>query len=238
MIRAMIVEDVPLARSALRRLLDLQPDVTVVAEAATATEALRLAAGARLNMAFLDIALPDGSGLDLAARLPSPRPALVFLTAYAEHALAAFEVEALDYLLKPVGAEELARALGRVRRALGREAPSTRPDAVHLPIRDGTRTLLVPIADIDHVDSAGHYLCVHVDAQVHLMRGKLGELEERLGAGFVRVHRTALVRVARIRAVVDRQNRDADLHLSTGAIIPLSRTYRAGLEEALARFRA
>ncbi|MFC3711539.1 LytR/AlgR family response regulator transcription factor [Sphingoaurantiacus capsulatus] len=127
----------------------------------------------------------------------------------------------------------MARALDRVRRALGRTlAPTTAPD--HLEIRDGGRTLFLPLTAIDHVDVAGHYLCIHVEREVHLLRLPMAELAERLGPAFVRTHRSALVRVDRIAAITDRRNGDGDVELIGGGRAPLSRSYRADVEARLA----
>jgi two-component system LytT family response regulator len=237
MIRAILVEDAPLAREALVRLLKAHRDVELVGEAASASEGLALAAALSPTLMFLDIQLPDLDGIELARRLPGPRPALVFLTAFPQHALPAFEVEALDYLLKPATAEGLARALDRVRRALGRPVAAAPASPDHLEIRDGGRTLFVPLTAIDHVDAAGHYLCVHVGDAVHLLRTPIAELAERLGPAFVRTHRSAVVRVDRVVAIADRRNGDGDVRLATGATIPLSRSYRAELERRLAAAR-
>lgn len=237
MIRAIIVEDAPLARAALVRLLKAHDDVELIGEAASATAGLTLAAALSPALMFLDIQLPDLDGIELARRLPGPRPALVFLTAFPQHALPAFEVEALDYLLKPASAESLARALDRARRALGRPMASAAARPEHLEIRDGGRTTFVPLTAIDHVDTAGHYLCVHVGHDVHLLRLSMAELVERLGPAFVRTHRSALVRVDRIAAIIDRRNGDGDVELVGGGRTPLSRNYRAEVERRLAAAR-
>lgn len=232
MIRTLIVEDAALARAGLCRLLASHDDIEVVGEAATLADALAQAEVLRPDLAFLDIELPDGTGLVLAERIADPRPAFVFLTAFAEHALPAFGVEALDYLLKPATVEDVARALDRVRRALGtRGAYQAKPS--HLEIRDGGRTSFVPLAEIDRVDAAGHYLCVHALGKVHLLRTPIAELIERLGPDFVRVHRSTLVRLDRVVAIADRRNGDGDVSLAGGAVVALSRTFRADLEQRL-----
>lgn len=238
MIRTLIVEDAALAGKALVRLLGAHPDVEVVGQAASGAEGVVRAEALRPDLVFLDVQLPDFDGLEVARRLPQPRPAIVFLTAHAQHALPAFEVEALDYLLKPADPEGLARAMDRVRRSLGRPVqarPADVPD--HLEIRDGGRVVFVPLGAIDHVDAAGHYLCIHVGRDVHLLRLPMAELVDRLGPDFVRIHRSALVQVNRVAEVIDRRNGDGDVKLVTGAVLPLSRTYRAALEARLALAR-
>jgi two-component system LytT family response regulator len=236
MIRTLVVEDAPLAREALLRLLGAHADVEVVGAAGSAEEGLALAAALQPALLILDIQLPDLDGIELARRLPAPRPAILFLTAFPQHALPAFEVEALDYLLKPANADGVARALDRVRRALGRQAAPVATPA-HLEIRDGGRTLFVPLTAIDHIDAAGHYLCVHVGRDVHLLRQPIAELAERLGPAFVRTHRSAVVRVDRVVAITDRRNGDGDVELVGGGRVPLSRSYRAEVESRLAAAR-
>jgi two-component system LytT family response regulator len=233
MIRTLIVEDVALARAALRRLLSEHADVEVVGEAATLAEGLAQAAATRPTLAFLDVELPDGAGLALAAALTDPKPAIVFLTAFPEFALPAFDVEAIDYLLKPATSADVDRALDRVRRAQG-GPPAARPTPRHLEIRDGGRTTFVLLEAIERVDAAGHYLCVHALGQVHLLRTPIAELIERLGGDFVRVHRSTLVRLDRIAAITDRRNGDGDIKLVDGSVVPLSRTFRADLVRRLA----
>ncbi|MFN3945748.1 MAG: LytR/AlgR family response regulator transcription factor [Allosphingosinicella sp.] len=232
MIRTAIVEDVPLARERLRRMLAAHDDVRIVGEAGDAAGGAALLRSAEPDLVFLDVTLPDGEGPNLVRALPAEaRPLVVFLTARADHALPAFELEAVDYLLKPAGEAELARALDRVRRRL---APGAEESESHVTVRNGRRLDLVPIDRIEHVEVAGHYLCLHADGDVHLLREPLAAFAERLRpAGFVRVHRSALVRAGAVRALVERRNGDAEAELASGARIPVSRTYRAELDALL-----
>jgi two-component system LytT family response regulator len=234
-IRTALIEDVPLARERLRRMLETHRDVRFVGEAGDMATGAALLASAAPDLLFLDVTLPDGEGPDLLRAIPAgERPLIVFLTARADHAVPAFELEAVDYLLKPVGEAELARALDRVRRRLMPEDMAG--VETHVAVRQGRRTDLIPVEAIDHVEVAGHYLCLHVGANVHLLREPIAALAERLEpAGFVRCHRSALVRLGAIESLTDRRNGDADLRLASGAIVPLSRTYRAGLEARLRR---
>lgn len=234
-IRTALVEDVPLARERLRRMLEAHADIRFVGEAGDMTTGAALLKSAEPDLLFLDVTLPDGEGPDLLRAVPAGnRPLIVFLTARADHAVPAFELEAVDYLLKPVGEAELARALDRVRRRL---TPDDAPGIeIHLAVRNGRRTDLIPVEAIDYVEVAGHYLCLHVGAEVHLLREPIAALAERLEpAGFVRCHRSALVRLGAIAALTDRRNGDADVQLFGGTVIPLSRTYRTELEARLRR---
>lgn len=233
-VRTAIIEDVPLARERLRRMLDAHADLRFVGEAGDMSAGAVLLKSAEPDLVFLDVTLPDGEGPDLLRPLaPEARPLIIFLTARADHALPAFELEAIDYLLKPVGEAELARALDRVR---GRLLPD--PDGhaaeTHIRVRNGRRVDLVPVESIDYVDVAGHYLCLHVGRDVHLLREPIAALAERLApAGFVRCHRSALVRLGAIAALTERRNGDADLRLASGETVPLSRTHRADIETRL-----
>lgn len=232
-IRTAIIEDVPLARERLRRMLEQHSDLRFVGEAGDMRTGAALLSSSAPDLVFLDVTLPDGEGPDLLRPLsPARRPLIVFLTAATGHALPAFELEALDYLLKPVGEAELARAIDRVRRRVAPEAETGAQ--THVPVRDGRRTELVPIEAIDYVEVAGHYLCLHVGDRVHLLREPIATSAERLGpAGFVRCHRSILVRLGAIAALTERRNGDADLGLTSGATIPVSRTYRAELSARL-----
>jgi two-component system LytT family response regulator len=229
-IRAAIIEDVPLARERLRRMLAAHDDIRFVGEAGDMSAGEVLLRSIAPDLVFLDVTLPDGEGPDLIRALPAEgRPLIVFLTARADHAVPAFELEAVDYLLKPVGEDELGRALDRVRRRL---SPDVAAEVeTHVTVRNGRRTDLLPVESIDFVEVAGHYLCLNAGDQVHLLREPIASLAERLApAGFVRCHRSILVRVGAVRSIEERRNGDADLILAGGRTIPVSRTYRTELE--------
>lgn len=230
-LRALVVDDLSLARARVRRLLSAHDDIEVVGEAADAASATDLVVELRPDLLMLDINLPGLSGLDLARSLSaSLRPLIVFLTAHAEHALPSWQVGAVDYLLKPVGEDRLALAMDRVRAALAATRRNAAADIPPLVIRDGLQTDFVALADIDYVDVAGHYLCVHVGQRTHLLRGALADLARQIApAGFVRVHRSVLVPTAAIVAISGRRNGDADLTLRCGAVVPMSRSYRAAI---------
>lgn len=225
-IRALIVEDVALARAALARLLQAHTDVLVTGEAGSIAEAQHLIGRSVIDLALLDIRLPDGNGVDLARDWPEPRPQFVFITATPEHAVDAFSLDAEDYLLKPITAQGLDRAMERVRR---RRSSATQPagKAELVEVRDGGRTIWLDPALIDYVDVAGHYLCIHVGRDVHLMRRAIGEIADQLGSDFVRIHRSVIVRLDQVRAITERRNGDADAELAGGAVLKLSRSYRA-----------
>ena len=234
-IRTAVIEDVPLARERLQRMLAPHRDIVLVGEAGDMRAGADLIARAAPQLVFLDVTLPDGDGPSLLRRLPEQaRPLIIFLTARADHAVPAFELQAVDYLLKPVGDESLSRALDRVRKRLDPHA-GQREAETHIAIRNGRRTDLVRVDSIDYVEVAGHYLCLRVGRETHLLREPLVTFAERLEtAGFVRCHRSALVRIAAIESIVDRKNGDGEIRLSGGATVPLSRTYREALRARLA----
>lgn len=230
MIRTLIVDDVPLARARLVRLLSSEPDVRVVGEAAEVESALDRAQRGDVDLVLLDIGLPDGSGLDLLRHLEAWVPHVIFLTAYSEHALRAWEIGALDYLLKPVDAERLQLALRRVRDRRSSEAPRTS----RLAVRSGHQTVFLSPPEIDYLDVAGHYVCIHAGRSVHLHRDSIANVAGLLAPhGFVRIHRSSAVNVARVVALTAGRNQDAQVTLLDGTVLRVSRQYRAQLAAAL-----
>ncbi|MBS0445506.1 MAG: response regulator [Proteobacteria bacterium] len=230
--RVLIVDDEAPARAKLRRMLGHHADVEIVGEAADGAAALRGVAELAPDAMFLDVQMPEVDGFDVAASLPDGRPAIVFITAYDRHALRAFDADATDYLLKPVEPERLERALQRLRAAQPAPPPRTSPPA-QLLIPDRGRTHVVRCADIEWLEAADNYVCVHVAGRSLLMRRTLAALLADLGPGFVRTHRGAAVALAHLRAVEPRGKGDATIRLASGAEAPCSRQYRAVLMERL-----
>jgi two-component system response regulator AlgR len=205
-LRTLIVDDEALARSRLRNLLaDCNaPPAEVVAEAAHGAEALRQIEATRFDLVLLDIHMPGVDGIALARSLRSRAdvPAIVFVTAHAAHAVTAFELEAVDYLTKPVRAERLQQALQKAERHLReRRAPAAEAPQEALVIQDRGRTERVPLAEVLYLKSEYKYLTVRTATRSHILDGSLAEIEERYPARFVRVHRNALVARAAIRAL-------------------------------------
>ncbi|HEV7137648.1 MAG TPA: LytTR family DNA-binding domain-containing protein [Steroidobacteraceae bacterium] len=227
-IRVLIVDDVELARERVRLYLREEKDVQVVGEAASGAEALRDIARLMPDLVFLDVQLPDFDGFEIVRRLPGhARPVVVYVSAHDEKAIEAFEVDALDYLLKPFDHGRFQRALSRARSQLRAAVVSRSPQYLErLAIKERGRTEIVAVHEVDYVDVAGHYLCVHAGKSVHLLRGTLSELEPQLDpAQFARIHRSALVRLERIKSLVARRNGDCDVLLSDGTTLLMSRTY-------------
>jgi DNA-binding LytR/AlgR family response regulator len=200
-LRALIVDDEAPARGELRYLLAAHPEVEIVGEAASATEALALAAGLRYDVVFLDVEMPGMTGLE-AARLVldrRERPAVVFVTAHERYAVQAFAVEAFDYLVKPVDPEQLARVVQRLQRARSREMPPV--EKVAVVSAGGAKTLLDYDA-IHWIEADGDYSRVHTYDRVYLATSSLRELEELLpSTRFARIHRSHLVNLAKVAAV-------------------------------------
>ena len=205
-LRTLIVDDEALARSRMRSLLAdcRSPAAEVVAEAAHGEAALKQLAATRFDLVLLDVHMPGIDGVELARRLRNgpASPAVVFITAYAAHAVTAFELEAVDYLTKPVRAERLQQALQKVERHLAdRRPPAAEGPQDVLLIQDRGRTERVPLSEVLYLKSEFKYLTVRTAARSHIFDGSLTDLEERYPARFLRVHRNALVARTAIRAL-------------------------------------
>lgn len=246
-LRLLIVDDEAPARARLRHLLAAHADVVVAGEARSGEEALWQVASLAPDALLLDIQMPGASGLDVAASLPDPAPAVIFVTAFDRYALPAFDAAALDYLLKPVDPERLARALQRLRArrlpappasaaaSTGAPPPTppsphpARPAPAHLLIPDLGRTHVVPLAQILWLEAADNYVVVHTAERAPLMRRTLTALLADLGEGFVRTHRSAAVALAQVQAVHVGAKGDATVRLAGGGQAPCSRQHRAAL---------
>jgi two-component system response regulator AlgR len=205
-LRVLIVDDEALARARLRTLLGdcTAPAASVAAEAANATQAVEWLLRQSVEVALIDIHMPGADGLTLARTLrtmPNP-PAVVFVTAYAEHAVQAFELEALDYLTKPVRLERLQAALQKVERLAqyARGLAPELPQAV-LIIQDRGRTERVPLAQVLYLKAELKYITVRTQARSYILEGSLNELEEKYPARFMRIHRNALIAKPAVRAL-------------------------------------
>lgn len=204
-LKALIVDDEALARARLRTLLGdcREPAASVEGEAANASQAIELLRRQRFDVALLDINMPGASGLTLAQALRTlpQAPALVFVTAHAEHAVQAFDLEATDYLTKPVRLERLQQALQKVERQLRtRQTPDANPGEALL-IQDRGRTERVPLAEVLYLKAELKYITVRTATKTYILDGALSELEEKYPAQFMRVHRNALVARRAVRAL-------------------------------------
>ncbi|SEN16854.1 two component transcriptional regulator, LytTR family [Duganella sp. CF517] len=239
-LRILIVDDERPARDKLRRMLALEPDIGAIEEARDGVEALELLPAFAPDVLLLDIQMPEIGGLDVAASLPSPAPLVVFVTAYDEYAIRAFDANAIDYLLKPYDQQRLHRALRRVRERLGATAPtapSPSPEPLPaitqllVPERGGTR--IVKVEQIQWIETADNYVVLHTADGDPLMRQTLAGLVEKLGPRFLRCHRRAAVQLDWIRSVQPLDKGDCELVLRSGARVPCSRQYRADLMQRL-----
>ena len=203
-LRVLIVDDEPLARARLRSLLGdcRAPAAQVAGEAANAADAMAQLAHQRFDVALLDIHMPGADGMQLACALralPEP-PRVVFVTAHAEHTVRAFEIDAVDYLTKPVRLSRLTLALQKVERALQRQVPEAAAQEF-LTIQDRGRTERVPLQDVAYLKAELKYVTVRTAERSYILDASLSELEEKFGAQFLRIHRNALVTRRLVRAL-------------------------------------
>lgn len=248
MIRAIIVDDEAPARRRLRRLVEEEPDVVVVTECADGDEAVRAVAEARPDVMFLDIRMPEMSGLDVLKALgPDGVPAVVLVTALSDHALEAFELRAIDYLVKPFTRARFAETMSRVRRMLSGGASrddlrrdldallhGRRGDGLRFPVRTEGRLILLRQREIVRVEGAGRSIRVHTDDDEHLQRGSLTEAAERLDPKrFMRVHNSHIVNLERVREIQPHGHGDYRLLLDDGSVVPVSRNHGERLRERL-----
>jgi len=245
--RALVVDDEAPARQRLANLLE-ELGVEVLGEAANGLEALEIARNRRPDVIFLDVAMPEVDGFDVARHLDEPRPLIVFQTAYAHFAVKAFDHEALDFIVKPVTRERLAQAIDRVSRRTA--APqwdasdlasfgatighvATRPE--RLLVRHGSGHRLVPVADIERFTTEEGLVCANTHNGVYGTDYTLNELEERLRGVFVRTSRPELVAIARVTAIRSNGDGSATLTLASGATAHVSRRRAAAVRQLLSR---
>ncbi len=249
-IRALIVDDEPPARAEVRRLLEGQPDVEIVGECSDGAQAIARIRADAPDLVFLDIQMPEVSGFGVVQAIGAEAmPLVVFVTAYEEHALRAFEAHALDYLLKPYEEERLLAALDRARRQL-RSAGRSEDVRLHalqdflqdagrdaypevFAVRAGERYQVVRVAEIRWVEAEGSYVRLHLLHGDRLMRQSIGDMEEKLldPKQFLRIHRSAIVNLSRIAAVEPVSRAEYEVILDDGARVPCSRGYRGQLRE-------
>lgn len=234
-IATLIVDDEPLARRGVRQLLTPHDDFAVVAECRNGREAVRAIRTLSPALVFLDVQMPGMSGLDVVRDIGvAAMPDIVFLTAYDEYAVRAFDVRAIDYLVKPVGAARFGEALARVReRSRARQVPPPGRETVTVPTTSGL--VVVSVDEIDWIEADDYYAAIHARGRRLLLRESLASLEGRLARGrFVRAHRSALVAVDRIVELRNDSGGGMTLVLRGGRAVPVSRRRR---EEVVAAVR-
>ncbi|KRB08959.1 LytTR family DNA-binding domain-containing protein [Lysobacter sp. Root690] len=239
-LRAVVVDDEAMSRARLRRLLGQQRDVEVVAECGDGDSALAALRRLRPDVVFLDIRLPDLNGFGVIDALPpEQRPQVVFVTAHAEHALRAFDAQAVDYLLKPYSAERLQAALERIRRlrAPAQAAPfaaSAEGFAQRLAVPVGARLRLLPVETIECVIAQSNYVELRADGQAYVLRETLSGLQARLDPRrFVRIHRSRIVRVDAVRDIEHLDGGRYVLRLANGLRLASGASYRERVREAM-----
>lgn len=235
-IRALVVDDEPLARRGIVARLARHADVDVAGECASGREAVRMIPAVAPDVVFLDVQMPGMDGFAVVEAVGIERmPLVVFVTAHDTHAIRAFEVQASDYLLKPIDDERFDGALARVRRRLV-EQRTVGPVPERLVIRDRGRMLLVAADEIDWVGAERDYVRVYTRARSHLVRETMAAMEARLPAAqFARIHRSAIVNLARIRELRPHANREFTVVLRDGTLLRLSRSYRDRLASLIDR---
>ena len=251
-IRTLIVDDVELARERVKILLD-DPEVEIVAECANGREAIKAIGSLKPDLVFLDVQMPKVGGFEVVEAVGvEEMPAVIFVTAYDEYALRAFEVNAVDYLLKPFDEERLRKAVARARRVIEGRASAgefeerlrrllkdvrAEPNYLRrIPVKSARGMTFILTESIDWIGSAGHYLEVHVGHDTHLVREQLSRLEAKLDPErFVRIHRSAIVNLDRVKSLRPLFNGDHIVVLVNGQELNLSRTYHEKLMELLAR---
>ena len=263
-LRTLIVDDESLARRGLLHRLKSMADIEVVGEAQNGREALQQIEDLNPDLVFLDIQMPGLGGFDVVRKLdPETMPIVLFLTAYDEYAVQAFEVNALDYILKPIDEDRLTQVLNKVRRRLEQkraqkhkhlllklvsnlsgksfssfaEVEDNEPgnlvakEPSRLSIRDGGHTTWVDQKDIEWIDAAGDYMCVHANGTTHIMRKTMKELERELDDNILqRIHRSTIVNIKHVTEMESHINGEYFLTLQSGHRVKLSRTYKNKLK--------
>lgn len=231
-IRVSIVDDEPLARRRLKDLLADHHDMRLVGEAGDGNAALAMIRQAPADLLFLDMQMPERHGLEVASALQvNLAPLIVFVTAFDQFAAQAFELDAVDYLLKPFDDLRFAAMLDRVRRRLGVSTGTAKATLEHVVAISAGRIRLVPVDEIERAEAAGNYVNLVTARGNHLVRQSLASLATDLPQGrFLRVHRSALIRVDCIREIRATSHGDAQLELANGDIVAVSRRFRRQLE--------
>lgn len=250
--RAMIVDDEPLARRGVVLRLRKFRNIEVVGECGDGSTAVKQIMKLEPNLVFLDVQMPEMDGFDVLRALPRENlPGVIFLTAHEKHAVHAFEVHALDYLLKPVDDLRFAAAVGRAQKLVDSTLKSAMAERVlemlerkpenwasRFTVQTGSRIQVVLAEDVEWIGSAGDYVELHVTGRAHLLRETMCSLERRLDPSrFIRIHRSRIVQTTSIRELCSIENREFKIKLSDGSEHRSSRTYADNLEQWLSSGR-
>ena len=245
-IRTLIVDDERLARQKVRTLLDDDADIEIVGECANGPEAIAAVRKQKPDLLLLDIEMPGANGFEVLHKLRSERlPMVVFITAHDEYAVKAFEVEAIDYVMKPFDRRRFHDALRKAKRQMSDESGESeaklirllervvKPKALdHFVVKARDRTFLVPVSDVDWIEAEGKYVRLHAAGAAHLVRESISEVEERLDARkFLRIHRATIVNVKRILEMHRGFGGSVFVMLRDGTKLTMSRRYRGRIRE-------
>ncbi len=234
-ISALVVDDESLARRNLTILLRQDPDIGSVAECGSGLEAIKEIRRSKPDLVFVDVQMPECGGFDVLEQLGSDLPrAIIFVTAYDEYALRAFEAGALDYLLKPFDDARFSRALNRAKGRLALTMPQQPQPAERLVVNNQGQVLFLNIPDIDWIEAAGYYACLHVGSDTHVLRRSLLELERDLGDGkFIRIHRSIIVNLDRIHGLDLQDGGEYEVLLKSKVRLRVSRRFRKRLQDRM-----
>jgi two-component system LytT family response regulator len=230
--RVLSADDEPAARRGVRQLLAAHPAFNVVGECRNGPEVLQSLEAVSPDVVFLDIQMPGFGGFEvIRRRTPERMPIVVFLTAFDEHALKAFEAEALDYLVKPVSQTRFDAAVRRVMRRLKTSSTAAEPRIIASTLRGA---VVLPVREIEWIEAADNYARIWSAGKSYLMRESLTDLEQRIGRhGFVRAHRRALVRISAVRTLNGTRDGELTVELESGIAIQVSRRRRAAFAKAI-----
>jgi two-component system LytT family response regulator len=250
--RVLIVDDEPISRRRLRRLLALEPECELAGECENGMEAVHLLEREKVDILFLDVQMPEMDGFEVVHAISRAHPLIIFTSAYDEYALKAFEVHAFDYLLKPFDRRRFRESVQRARAQLTHAQPAvstiaddriltlfenlagarTAPDRI--AIRNNGRVIFLKLSEIDWIEAADNYVCLHCGRDTHVLRETMSELEARLDpARFIRVHRSAIVNLDCIRELQPWFRGDYKVMLNDGTELTLTKNHREKLESRL-----
>lgn len=234
-IRVVVVDDEALARRNLIILLRNDPDIGTVIECGSGLEAIEEIRRCRPDLVFLDVQMPECDGFDVLELLGANLPeTVIFVTAYDVYALRAFEAGALDYLLKPFDDARFHRALARAKEKLAHYAPRQHRSIDRIAVKSRGQTLFLNVSDIDWIEAASYYACLHVGTATHILRRTLQELEHDLDAQtFVRIHRSIMVNLDRVRGLQLQDSGEYEVLLDSHVRLRLSRRYRKRVQDRL-----
>ena len=231
-LRVVIVDDEPLARQRIEDLLAKEPNVEIAGIARDGNEAVNVIRDLRPDLVFLDVQMPGRTGVEVAEELGTDSmPATIFTTAYEHFALKAFDVAAIDYLVKPFDDERFAQALARARKAIATQPAPKSEYLERIPVESRGQIRVVPVALIDYITASGPYAELHIGDRTFAIREKMQTLEEKLDpAVFFRIHRSAIVRLDRIDTLLHAAGGDYAVRLKDGTELSVSRSRREELE--------